>query len=494
MLALDQYPHKVDPFQHQLDDLETSTEEVGWAWLWEQGTGKSKALIDNACLLYDAGEIDGVLLIALPGAYRTWEKVGLPKLMPDRWYRQLHVCTFQSSKAKTQWQQRLAADNRAHQGFPWLVMSYDGMMTEGGRDAAWEFLKRRRCLFALDESWAIKTPSAKRTQRFCRASEWAPYRRILNGTPVTNEGPCDLYSQVRFLYPRFWKARGIDDFQAFKGEYCEIETGFKRVGKGRDSKLKEYKYIAGYRNLDRLRSEVAKISSRVLKSEALDLPPKLYSQQYFGMAPEQSRVYSKLRDEYMVELENGELITAEMVMTRLLRLQQVSCGYVPDDDGDLHSFKKNPRLDALVESCEPLGHQAIVWARFRQDIDRITDALGDRAVRFDGRLNEDDRERSREAFVRGDAQFFVANQAVGGASLDLTQAKTEFYYSNTFSVLHRSQSEDRAHRIGQDQPVNIVDIVAQGSVDQHILGSLQRNFDIASEITGDHLRQWLTAA
>jgi SNF2 family DNA or RNA helicase len=148
---------------------------------------------------------------------------------------------------------------------------------------------------------------------------------------------------------------------------------------------------------------------------------------------------------------------------------------------------------ALVEELRDLlPHKAIFWGRFNNDIDLMMDVLGERAVRYDGTVDEDARARAKDDFQKGDAQWFVAKQQSAGEGLTLHAAKTAVYYSNTFRLLDRLQSEDRPHRIGMDDnPVNYIDLIAEDTVDEHIIKNLRLKRDIAATLTGDELGEWI---
>jgi len=190
-------------------------------------------------------------------------------------------------------------------------------------------------------------------------------------------------------------------------------------------------------------------------------------------------------------------IPAPLVITQLLRLQQVTCGYVPDDmdEGVLHPIGDGTRLKALKEVLEDIETgKVIIWARFRRDIDQIMEQLPeDEAVRYDGATSDELRLAARKAFQDPDSKvrYFVGNPAAAATGLTLTQARTVVYYSNSFDLEHRLQSEDRAHRIGQEHPVLYVDLAAKGTVDTKIIAALRSKKNIASEVTGDTLKSWI---
>lgn len=486
-----QFTFATEPFEHQLEGWRASRDLERYALFWEQGTGKSKLVIDTAAWLWGNGKIDAVLIVAPNGVHTNWILDEVPTHLGDFGDAKAEATLFawRTAKAGTREHKRVTHALVNEEPFPWVALSYDAVMTEAGRRFVWDLLRRRRCLYVLDEAHYVKTPGAKRTKRIVASGAYAPYKRILTGTPVANS-PFDLFTQLQFLDADFWRDRSIRTFQVFKHRYGEIATGFNgRTGK-------EYKYIKSYRRLGELNRVVDEVGSRVLKADVLDLPPKLHSKRYFDLTREQQRIYDELKEEYRATLESGERVTATMAITRLLRFQQITCGYVPADEDEPDDPTrvipgKNPRLECAMELLEELPHPAIVWARFRHDIDMLCDRLGHLAARYDGAVGEDDRERAKRAFQGGDVQFFVANAQVGSTGLTLTAAQTVVYYSNTFKLTDRLQSEDRAHRIGQEHPVNYIDIVAPGTVDTRIVAALRKKRDIASRITGDELLDWL---
>ena len=215
-------------------------------------------------------------------------------------------------------------------------------------------------------------------------------------------------------------------------------------------------------------------------------------------------------------LDGDTPVIAALAITRLLRLQQITCGYLPTDDEDEPLYVipgANRRLDLLCDLIEAQQQKTIVWARFQMDITLILAELkkrGIKAVRYDGLVNDDERAEAKALFQgeralydRGQvvgretippeeqAQVFVGNPAAGATGLTLTAAKTVIYYSNSFKLIDRLQSEDRAHRIGQDNSVLYIDLVAEDTVDEKVVEALRNKFNVASQITGDRLKDWL---
>lgn len=491
------YQYKTEPFDHQRELFERTRELAYHGILWEQGCGKSKPVIDMATDLFERGEIDAVLVVAPAGVERNWITDEIPEHLPDRVISLLKIMLWRSIRSRTKWHAREFDALVKHKGLAWLCISYDAFMTEVGKRAAWRFLRRRRCLYILDESDEIKTPKAKRTRSIIASGKYAPFRRILTGTPA--DKPFDFYSQLRFLDPGIWRRLDMATFAAFKQHFA---VWFTRAESEKELGYDPgYDKLVSYKNLGELAEIIKGICDRLLKEDVLDLPEKLYTKIYFDMTPKQQSLYDQMHDELEIELEDGRIVDGNLAITRLLRLQQITCGYMVTDADEpiVLCDKTNPRLDAMIGFLERLPHSAIVWARFRHDVNQLMDALGDRAVRYDGKLSDDECEISKLAFNAGDKQFFVGNPAKGARGLTLNIAKTVGYYSNTFKLRDRLQSEDRPHRIGQEGAdhgehgfgVLFADVLASGTVDMKIVAALRGKFNIAAQLTGDRLRDWI---
>ncbi|NET72453.1 MAG: DEAD/DEAH box helicase, partial [Sphaerospermopsis sp. SIO1G2] len=340
-----------------------------------------------------------------------------------------------------------------------------------------------------DESHFIKSPGAKRTLRILASAKHAEYRRCLTGTPVANK-PFDVYTQVKFLKADAWHELGIKTFAAFKTYFGIWETRSTKDGK-------EFPHCVAFKNLDKMARIVAKYGSRYTKDEVMPwLPPKLYSKRIVEPTTEQMRVYNDLKHQYLAELAGGAEVTAPLALVRLLKFQQVLYGYVVDDEGVQHTIPgPKPRLNMLLEEVKELPHKAIIWSGFHYTIDDICNGLEVSKLPYvwaDGRVTGQDRTEALDRFkYDDDCQFLVAGTAALNAGFTLTQAKSEYYYSNSHNLVHRKQSEDRAHRPGQESAVNIVDFYTPGLADDNIIKNLVEKNDIASMVTGDTLKDWI---
>ena len=475
------YKFKMPPYEHQLTALRKGWNLDEFAYFMDMGTGKSKVLIDNFSVLYDKGYIGGVLIIAPKGVYRNWSSNEIPTHMPD--HVLADICIWQpnhTQKFLTTWK-KLFEDNYNLKIF---LMNIEAFSTRKGVEVAEKFLLAHSTLMAIDESTTIKSKNAKRTKSIVKLGKMAKYRRIMTGSPIT-KSPMDLYTQCEFLNPELL---GHKSFYSFQYEYAII----KRRNLGSYS----FNQIVGYKNLKELNGLLDNFSYRVRKQDCLDLPDKVYTKRVVELTPEQARMYSDLKKIALGICEEGT-VTPTTILTQLLRLQQVCSGHVKLDDGAIKTFSsaKIKELEAVVEEIDG---KAIIWANFTHDIESIVELLTkmygeDSVVSYYGATSTDQRDYAMSSFQNPDSlvRFFVGQPRTGGYGLTLTQASTVIYYSNSYDLEVRLQSEDRAHRIGQVNKVTYIDIIAEKTVDEKVLQALRSKIDIASVVLQENVTDWI---
>ena len=478
------YKFKIKPFDHQVTALERGWQRPEFGLFMEMGTGKSKVLIDNLGMLYQAGEINFALVIAPKGVYRNWVAKEIPEHMSDDIPHR--VIRWVATPNKTQ-QAEMRSVGEEFDGLTIFVMNVESFSSIKGKNAG-EWMGRafgRNGLIAIDESTTIKNHKAKRTKALMKIASAFKYKRLLTGSPVT-KSPMDLYSQCEFLRPGLL---GYDSYYAFQGRYAVVQR--KTMGSH------AFQQIVGFRNLDELTFKIDQFSYRVLKQDCLDLPDKIYTVRYVGLTKQQRDMYNSIKQHALVMLDNGELSTAPAVITQMLRLQQILSGHLKTDDGDTIYFDSK-RMDALKEILEEHDGKAIIWSRFRYDIQQITKMLNDTfgqgcAASYYGDTSDDERQKAVNDFQNSEhLKFFVGNPSTAGYGLTLTEADLVIYYANDFNLETRAQSEDRAHRIGQKNNVTYVDLISEGTIDERIVKSLQSKIDIGAKVLGEEAREWLT--
>jgi len=478
------YDYETEPYDHQRTAFEDSWAAEFYALLMEMGTGKSKVAIDTMGALYEAGKVNAALIVAPKGVYDNWIKGEVPLHLPKRIPR--HIMRW--TPAKTQRYETDLKDFIVDRDakLKIFVMNIEAFSSPRGTDAATAFLYQNPDnIVIIDESTTIKNRKAARTKNIIALQKRAKYRRILTGSPIT-KSPMDLFSQCNFLAE---KALGFNSYFAFQARYANVQK--RQMGH------RSFQQIVGYRRLEELSEKLDRFSSRVLKVECLDLPLKVYVRREVSLTPEQVKLYMQMKKLALAKLESGELATTASVLTQIMRLQQICCGHLQPDDGEIQTVKSN-RLNELLDVTEELQGKAIIWVTYTHDIQQVSSALRDRfgpeaVATYYGATPQDERQEIVEEFQRKDSplRFFVGQPKTGGYGITLTAANTVIYYSNSYDLEIRLQSEDRAHRIGQENKVTYIDLVSPGTIDEKILGALRNKIDIAGKVLGEEVQAWL---
>ena len=481
------YIPKTKPYKHQQDALDASWNKKFFALFMEMGTGKTKIAIDTMAILFEEKQIDTVLICAPKGVYDNWVKNEIPTHLPER--IDTFIVRWQPNLTegyKKSLRQLCYRKTREPRVLHVLVMNIEALSTTKGYASATEYMKKNpNNIMIIDESTTIKNRQAKRTKNVVKIAQYAKYKRILTGSPVT-KSPMDLFSQCEFLDK---SPMGFSSFYAFRGRYAVVR---QRSHAGRN-----FQEIVGYRRLDELNKKLDHFSTRTLKKDCLDLPEKTYVKREVTLTDDQAKLYTQMKKLALAQLDNGEMATTQSVLTQLMRLQQITCGFLQPDDEPIQEIKSN-RLNELLSVVEETQGKIIIWATWTYDIRKIAELLSkeygeDSVATYYGETHQDDRQEIVKRFQDPESKlrFFVGQPRTGGFGLTLTAAQTVIYYSNSYDLEIRLQSEDRAHRIGQEANVLYIDLVAAKTVDEKILKALRDKIGISSQVLGEQAREWL---
>jgi len=474
------YKFKTKPYAHQLKALEMSHNKEVFAYFMEMGTGKSKVLLDNISMLYDKGKIDGALIIAPKGVYKNWSDAEIPVHLVD------HI-----DKKTVLWQalinqkQQLKLDSlfKPEVDLHILIMNVEAFSTRKGVAFAEKFLLSHNTLMAIDESTTIKNPGAKRTKAIVKLGERAKYRRILTGSPVT-KSPLDLYKQCEFLDP--WLL-GHNSYYSFRTRYA--------ITKSANFNGRSVQIVVGYKNLEELSEKLKGFSYRVLKDDCLDLPAKTFMKRVIQLSPEQKKLYQQMKQLALAEM-NGKMTTTATALTQIMRLQQITCGHFKADDDSVQEIKNN-RITELMDLLEEVEGKAVIWAHWRHDIATIVREIKKTypgsVMTYYGDTSTDDRQKAIREMQDPESKvrFLVGTPQTGGYGITLTGASTMIYYSNGYDLEKRKQSEARIDRIGQKKPMTYIDILAEDTVDEKIVKALRKKINIATQVMGEELQDWI---
>jgi len=419
------------------------------------------------------GHVKRVLIVAPTSVCAVW-----PKEFQDYAAFPYTIRTMLGTKA-----QRLKELNDLVR-FPYphlkvAVINYESTWREGIFEALLDY---DADLIIADESQRIKTHNASQSKAMHELGDKARYKLILSGTPVQNEA-IDIFSQYRFLDPTIF---GLN-FYSFKNRYC-VMGGF------------EQRQIIRYRDLDQLIKKEHSIAYRVTKEEALDLPEQTFESRYVSLSAKERSLYDRLRRDSYAELDSGGTITATTVLTRLLRLQQFTGGFLVEDEATKPQLVSRGKLDALADILQDYvvegGKKLVIFARFLPEIHEI-EALCEkvfkasahkgqppkRAVAIYGEIKKEERGGIVQQFQTDPSTMvFIGQIDTAGTGITLTAADTCVYYSVNFNYATYEQSLSRIHRIGQRHPCTYIHLQVENSIDGMVLSALSKKEDLAKTV------------
>lgn len=482
MSNLAKYTFATKPYKHQMTVLERSWDKEFYGFMLSMGTGKSKICVDTICMLAQNQGLKVAVIIAPKGVYANWYYKEIPTHMPQLFQKLSQVYLYQNKGTKTEEQEMkdLLSNNGA---IKILIINIEAITTS---QKAWKFLvavaRLGKSMCIVDESSTIKNEGSLRTKKLMKIRDMFTWRRIATGTPVTRD-PLDLFSQFEFLYPGCLNAQ---NYFVFRARYCVLKDSDPIFYKDKDGKVKEktIKQIVAHKNLDQLTRLMSRFASIVRKEDCLDLPPKVFQTYDVDLTDEQRRIYTEMKEWACAEIDAGNFASATIAITRLLRLHQIVCGHVVDEEKNVRDVPSN-RIETLKEIVEQTSGQNIIWSNYRKNVDEIMAMLikaGRNPVRYDGSVDVSGRQHAVNLFQDGIATDFVGTQSSGGYGITLTAASTVIYFSNNYDLEKRLQSEDRAHRIGQTKSVTYIDMVARGTIDERIIEVLKKKQNLADII------------
>jgi hypothetical protein len=498
--ALAHYQHRLPPFPQQVEALELSITKLYFALFMEQGTGKTKVIIDTAAIHYTCGIIKALLIIAPIDVHEQWIIEQIPEHMPA--HITVRARVWRSSNTKSFRECWELVKKPLPDVLTVLSMNHESMATAKGKHLAKSFLKAYPSLLAVDESdLAISTPKAARTKALVHwVGPHAKVRRILTGTPA--EDPFELYSPFNFLHPDI---HGFDDFLIFKHRYASWIQNTITGKPGRDGKrrLIEFESFVAYQNLEELYARLAPYIYRKRKIDCLNLPPKVYGMRTVPLSKAQRDVYQELKENGLLMLAQAEAgnikpvevqpladmheeellsrmtnkafrTTTAIKLTLLLRLQQCVGGFITDDEGTVRAIdgeETNSRMDAtmnLIRGALQGPAKIIVWARFRAEMAMLKNLcktqfpLVESEAIYGGTHSKTARAATIARFKDPKSKLIIliSHEESLGVGMNFAVARDEIFYSSGASGRKRIQAEDRCHRIGQTGTVNIWDMDA----------------------------------
>lgn len=459
---------KVQPYAHQKAAFDfacgkfglvpSASRSRGVALLMEMGCGKTLTAIGITGVLFQTGKISRVLVVAPLSILGVWQSEF--EQFADFPYT-LTVLTGTSEKKRRQLKEISGG------GLQIAIVNY-----ESARILADDLLRFNADLVIADEAHKIKENRSKQSRAMHALGDKAKYKLLLTGTLITNK-ELDVFSEYRFLNSSIFGT----SFYSFRNKY------FDMVGYGN--------HIPRFRKwmLDDFLQRMHSVAYRVTKAECLDLPEITEEVRTVALEPKAMKIYRQLEKDSFAELKSGE-VTAMNVLTKLLRLSQVTGGHITDDDtGEHHvSTAKLDALSDIIDSAMDEGRKIVVMARFVPELDDIQELLEKKKIGYAvvrGGISDRDGEIRRFQYDDG-CRVFVGQIAAAGLGITLTAASTMVFYSLDYSMSNFDQAKARIHRVGQKENCHYIYLVCEGTVDRKILRSLREKIDLAKSLVDDY--------
>lgn len=470
-------------WNHQVNAIRQASTTTHHALFMDMGTGKTRTAIEILRHKYQLNErLLKTLILAPIIVCKNWrdEFLKYSKIPNDM----IVVLTKSGKKREEEFVRAVGKDlDRGRI----VITNYESLDMEKLYAL---LLKWAPEVLICDESQRLKNPQGKRSRAVIPIADAANYRYILSGTPILNN-PMDIFMQFRALDggATFGK-----NFYAFRGMYFEDKNAAMA---GRHNYFP--KWVPREDSYAKFQELIAKKSTRVLKSECLDLPPLVRQRVEVELSAEQRKMYKQMYNEYIAFCDGisseglPATVTAQLAITKSLRLQQIVSGFVPvEQTGGVYSIQDVPRLKVLKELLEDIvisgGHKVIVWACFKENYKQIAALCSTLGIKY-GQIHGD----MTRTEVEDDIEFFrshpggcvmIANQRAGGVGLNLIEASYMIYYSKTFSLEDDLQSEARNYRGGSEvhDKVTRVDLIAPGTIDELINEAVENKLQVSQLI------------
>lgn len=315
----------------------------------------------------------------------------------------------------------------------------------------------------FDECHRLKTPGGKASLFASHLCKKIPKRLGLSGTPMPHS-PRDIYAQGRAIAPEvFGRSK-----TGFELQYC-IKGGYGNH------------QVLGYKNQDEFKINLDSFCFRVSKEEALDLPEQVHVTLPFHMEGNIREIYKQLERDFYIQLNNGE-VTASNALVKLLRLQQITSGFVKDDNGnEIIIGDGKVRLLLTLLNDIPPTIPVVVFCRFKKDLAVVRD-IAVKTGRNHGEVSGSFNDLKRDATMPEDIYLLGVQMQSGGVGIDLSRAHIAVFYSVTLSRGEYEQCLSRLHRPPQINKVTFYHLVARQSVDEKIYRAFERGRDVIEAI------------
>ena len=439
------------PYEVQEKALKYARGKKGYGWFLEMGLGKTAIAIAEFVDLLMEDKVDYMVVVCPNSLKRVWSD-------------EVRQWTANSLSTVLWPATGLSDANRV------FVLNYEAIRGTGG-DYLEKLLQRHRIYLVFDESVKIKTPRAQVSKRSRQLAREAIVVRLLSGQPIVNS-PLDIWSQLRAI-----GGTTYENPFAFRNHFC-IMGGFKMH------------QVVGAKNEDELHDIIDACSFQAKKKDWTDLPPQLYTERHYTLNPVLQKAYDQMLKEYVLLLNEEESVSVDMVITQIMKLQQIASGFIIDEERKIRHLidvDESNKIKLLQEICWETPGKIIIFCFYRASTVIIANALETDLI-IKGGMPVDDIEEVKADFNSNSENNYLVVQASTGkyghtllGDQETAPCNTAIFYENDYNLDTRIQAEARNHRYGQRLPVTYIDLVGTPLCSK-IIGALQRKEKLAESI------------
>ena len=443
----DGFSFKTEPFEHQIEGFEYGLNHDRWLLGDEQGLGKTKQVIDIATALkLQYGYKHCLIVCGVNGLKWNWLNEIQTHSDETGWIlgqrQRAGKLVIGTTKDKLE-----DINNIDHISSYFLITNVESLRDENIQSMLGAMCKSGAIpVVAIDEIHKCKNPSSQQGKGILKLQP--KYRIAMTGTPLMNT-PMDLYIVLKWL--------GFEKhaFYSFKNHYC-IMGGYGGYE------------IVGYKNLNELQEQLADIMLRRKKEDVLDLPEKLYVDEFVEMTPKQAQIYREISMDIKMNID--KIQKSNNPLAELIRMRQAT-GYTGILSSSVLESSKIDRLEELVEESVANGKKVIIFSNWTQMTTPVYNRLSKiyEGAIITGETADTERQANVNRFQNDqECKFILGTIGAMGTGLTLTAGTVVIFLDEPWTMANKQQAIDRCHRIGTKSNITIYTIMCKNTIDERI--------------------------
>ena len=451
---------KTTPFNYQKDVYAEAMNFNKYILNLEMGTGKSMISLLTMKKRMELGQINRCLIIPCVASLKyNWQEEIRKHLGEES------LVLGNRRNRKGRWSVKSNAEKLADlenlpQGSKWLITNVESFRDKNIKEAVKKLIKKGEIdALIIDEVHKLVSPRAQQTKAILSLAPLIPYTLLLTGTILLNR-PTDLFVPLKLIDAE------TKSFTVFKNFYC-VMGGYGGY------------QIVGYKHLDELQHRLSEVSVRVRKEDVLDLPDKLFVEEYLEMENKQTKIYQQVLESIVADID--KVVLNPNPLAQMIRLRQATADTSILSDSVAESVKFD-RAESLIEDIVANGDSVLVFSNWSEVIDNFEARLTDKfsVAKITGKVT--DVETQKEKFNEDDCHILLMTTKAGGTGHTFNKATYIIFLDEPWTSADLQQAVARCHRIGQTKPVTIYTLMCKDTIDEYIHRIVKRKGALGDSI------------